>query len=229
MNNIDINYILDQLEKEFPDAKIQLNYKTPFQLLISIMLSAQSTDIQVNKTTAKFYDYINSPKDILDIGLDNFKEKIKSIGLYNSKGNNIYKTSNILYTQSLNLSKNDIKNNLSIIMYEKYGYMISDNLYELIKFPGVGEKTAKVFLSEYYKIPTMPVDTHIHRIVNRIGIVKTKREVQTSKILEEIIPNNRKNKAHQLFIFFGRYQCLAKNPKCKNCLFNNICQYYKNL
>ena len=222
-----INYILDELELMFPDAKCELNYNTPFQLLISIMLSAQSTDLQVNKVTKSFFSYIKSPSDIIKLwSATELWILIKSIWLYKTKSLNIYNTSKII----LSFTEKDVnfcKNKICLKNYEYYWYLIPDTLSELTKLPWVWEKTAKVFLSEMYDIPVVPVDTHIHRVSNRLWLVNSKIPLKTSQILEKKIPVKRKNRAHHLFIFFWRYFCLARSPKCFKCPFSDICSYYK--
>ena len=198
--------IFSYLEELFPNADTELHFQTPFQLLVAVILSAQTTDKQVNKVTDKLYKTIKQPEDILKMWHKKFEESIKSIWLYKWKAKHIYETSKIL-----------VENWWKIPNTEK----------ELIKLPWVGEKTAKVVLYVLYKAPVIAVDTHVHRICNRLWIVKTKTALQTSKLLETKIPNQYRTIAHHCMILFWRYYCTARNPKCENCKLQNNCLYFK--
>ena len=192
----------------YPNAQTELNFDNGFQLLVAVALSAQATDKQVNKVTASLFQKVKKPDDILQMGFENFEQSIKSIGLYKSKAKNLRKTAQIL-------AQGD--------------GVIPDTQDELVKLPWVWEKTAKVILHVLYHQPVIAVDTHVHRICNRLGIVKTAQPLQTSKLLETLIPNQYKQIAHHAMILFGRYFCTARNPKCTDCKLQEICRYYKDL
>lgn len=203
-----LNQIFSFLETRFPNAETELNYNNGFQLLIAVMMSAQTTDKQVNKVTDSLFKKIKKPEDVITLGLPKFEQSIKSIGLYKSKAKNIYQTSQILIDQ---------------------GGQIPDTEVELVKLPGVWEKTAKVVLHVLFGQPVIAVDTHVHRICNRLGIVKTKAPLQTSKLLEAVIPNQYKQTAHHCMILFWRYVCTARNPKCDQCELSQICPFFTSL
>ena len=203
----DYPLIFGYLEELFPNADTELHYETPFQLLVAVILSAQTTDKQVNKVTDTLYKTIKQPEDVLKMGHKKFENAITSIWLYKWKAKHIYETSKILAENWWKIPKT-----------EK----------ELIKLPWVWEKTAKVVMYVLYKAPVIAVDTHVHRICNRLGIVKTKTALQTSKILETEIPNQYRTIAHHCLILFWRYHCTARNPKCENCKLKNNCLYFKN-
>ena len=192
----------------YPNAQTELNFDNGFQLLVAVVLSAQATDKQVNKVTSSLFQKVKKPDDILQMGFENFEQSIKSIGLYKSKAKNLRKTAQIL-------AQGD--------------GVIPDTQDELVKLPWVWEKTAKVILHVLYHQPVIAVDTHVHRICNRLGIVKTAQPLQTSKLLETLIPNQYKQIAHHAMILFGRYFCTARNPKCADCKLQEICRYYKDL
>ena len=194
----DFKTIFSYLEQLFPNADTELNYETPFQLLVAVILSAQTTDKQVNKVTATLFQTIKQPEDVLKLGHPAFEQAIKSI----------YQTSELLVEKKGKIPKTEA---------------------ELMKLPGVGEKTAKVVLHVLYKKPVIAVDTHVHRVCNRLGIVDTKTPLQTSKLLETLIPKKYKQIAHHCIILFGRYYCTARNPKCAQCKLNQICPYFMSL
>ncbi len=221
---MDIENILNEIEKIYPNPQTELYYNTPFQLLVAVVLSAQTTDKQVNKITRDqwLFDKIKTPKDVLKLWYENLREKIKTIGLTNSKSKNIYKLS----SKILEFTNPETKQERRIL--ENYWYIIPSFYDKIITLPWVWEKTAKVVLSVLFDKPTIPVDTHVHRVVNRLGVVKTAYPEQTSKELEKIIPDDLKNKSHHLLILFWRYFCTAKNPSCKICPFAEFCRYYNN-
>ena len=192
----------------YPNAQTELNFDNGFQLLVAVALSAQATDKQVNKVTSSLFQKVKKPEDILQMGFEDFEQSIKSIGLYKSKAKNLRKTAQIL-------AQGD--------------GVIPGTQDELVKLPWVWEKTAKVILHVLYHQPVIAVDTHVHRICNRLGIVKTAQPLQTSKLLETLIPNQYKQIAHHAMILFGRYFCTARNPKCADCKLQEICRYYKDL
>lgn len=171
------------------------------------MLSAQTTDKQVNKTTAVFFDKIKNPQDVVDRGQENLQNAIRSVNLYIWKSKNIYKTSEILLNE--------------------YNSIIPDKVEELIKLPWVGEKTAKVVLHNLYDQAWVAVDTHIHRVANRLWRVDAKTPLKTSAELELLINDHNKIYAHHAILLFGRYHCTARNPKCETCPFTKTCKWYK--
>ncbi len=203
-----INIVKNTLFKMYPENKTELNYENPYQLLIAVIMSAQTTDKQVNKVNEKFFKILKKPEDAIKLGIDWIKQYIKSIGFYNNKAKNIYETSKILL--------------------EKYNWKIPENLEELIKLPGVGIKTAKVVSAILYNKPYLPVDTHVHRVLNRLWIVKTKTPLETDKEAAKILDKDATIKLHHSLIFFWRYHCTARKPKCDICPLKEICEYYKN-
>ena len=201
-----INKILDDLDSLYPDAKAGLDFTTPFELLIATILSAQCTDVRVNKVTAVLFKEHNTPKSILDLGIDGLTKYIKSCGLYKTKSKNIINTCNVLY--------------------HDYDSKVPDNIEELMKLPGVGRKTANVVVSNAFDTPAIAVDTHVFRVTNRIGIVNEKDVLSTEKALMRVIPKERWSKSHHLFIWHGRNLCKARNPKCEECILNDRCKFY---
>lgn len=201
-----INKILDDLDSLYPDAKAGLDFTTPFELLIATILSAQCTDVRVNKVTAVLFKEHNTPKSILDLGIDGLTKYIKSCGLYKTKSKNIINTCNVLY--------------------HDYDSKVPDNIEELMKLPGVGRKTANVVVSNAFDTPAIAVDTHVFRVTNRIGIVNEKDVLSTEKALIRVIPKERWSKSHHLFIWHGRNICKARNPKCEECILNDRCKFY---
>ncbi len=202
-----INFIKNTLFKMYPENKTELKYSNDYQLLIAVLMSAQTTDKQVNKANEKFFQVLKKPEDALKLWVEWIKKYIKSIWFYNNKAKNIYETSKILI--------------------EKYNGKIPQTLEELTKLPGVWIKTAKVVLAILYNQPYLPVDTHVHRVLNRLGIVNTKTPLETDKKAAEILDKDATIKLHHSLIFFWRYHCTARNPKCNECPFTKICNYYK--
>ena len=200
-----INFVKEKLFKMYPENKTELKYENPYQLLVAVMMSAQTTDKQVNKANEKFFKVLKSPQDAINLWVDKIKEYIKTIWFYNNKAKNIYETSKILL--------------------EKYNWEIPKNLEELVKLPWVWVKTAKVVLAVLYNQPYLPVDTHVHRVLNRLWIVKTKTPLETDKKAALILDKDATWKLHHSLIFFGRYHCTARKPKCDQCPFTEICEY----
>ena len=193
------------LSKENPHPKTELKYINQYTFLISVLLSAQSTDVSVNKVTKDLFKIAKNPKEMLDLGEKNLKKFIKTIGLYNSKAKNV-----------ILLSKAIIK---------KYNNKIPEEFDKLVSLPGVGNKTASVYQNAILKLPRIAVDTHVFRVSNRLGIVRTKTADQTQLQLEKIIPKKWKMNAHQLLILHGRRVCKSQNPSCDQCLLNKWCSY----
>ena len=193
------------LDKEIGNPVSELNYRSPFELLVSVILSAQATDRSVNKATAKLYPVAKTPEAMLALGESGLKELIKSIGLYNTKAKNIIKTCQILI--------------------EKHQGEVPDSRKELEALPGVGRKTANVVLNIAFGQPTMAVDTHIFRLGNRTKLAtgKTPREVEDKLI--KFTPKEFIYKAHHLLILHGRYTCVARKPHCESCAIFSLCEY----
>ena len=206
MSYYKINKILDDLDSLYPNTKAGLDFTTPFELLIATILSAQCTDVRVNKVTAVLFKEHNTPKTILDLGVDGLAKYIKSCGLYKTKSKNIINTCNVLY--------------------HDYDSKVPDTIEELMKLPGVGRKTANVVVSNAFGTPAIAVDTHVFRVTNRIGIVNEKDVLSTEMALMQEIPRDRWSKSHHLFIWHGRNLCKARNPRCEECILNDRCKFY---
>lgn len=192
------------LSEAIPIAKTELNYNNLFTLLVAVMLSAQSKDSSVNIATAQLFKIVNSPKDMINLGYDKLIEHIKTIGLYKNKASNILNTSKILI--------------------ENFNGIVPNNFDDLITLPGVGRKTANVILNVYFKQPTMPVDTHVFRLANRIGLSHSNNLLQVEHDLLNIIPKDYLQTAHHLLILHGRYTCKAKGYNCTLCQINKHCE-----
>ena len=201
------NTIFSSLFKLYPNPKTELKYINRFTFLISVVLSAQATDISVNIATKELFKIAKTPKEIIKLGEINLKKYIKNIGLYNSKAKNI-----ILLSEKL---LND------------YNGKIPTNFDELISFPGVGNKTASVYQNTILKLPRIAVDTHVFRVSNRIGLVTEKTPNLTQQSLEKITPTKWLMIAHHLLILHGRRLCKAQKPLCNYCSIKNYCKFYK--
>ncbi len=202
-----IDKIFENLSKYISTPKTELKYKNPFTFLISVVLSAQATDKSVNNVTKKLFTVVKNPKDIIELGERKLKSYIKTIGLYNSKTKNI-----------INLSK---------ILVKKYNSKIPQDFNLLTNLPGVGNKTASVYQNEILNIPRIAVDTHVFRVSNRIGLVKTKNPDKTQEKLESIIPKKWLKNAHHLLILHGRYTCKSQKPLCNQCVIVKQCNFKK--
>lgn len=203
----DINKILDMLEEIYPDAKCELDYTTPFELLIATILSAQCTDVRVNKVTGEMFKRYNTPQDFVELSISEIEQEIKTCGLYKTKAQKIKESCQKIC--------------------EIYNGQVPDKLEELIKLPGVGRKTAGVVLSNAYKVPAIAVDTHVFRVSNRIGIVNTSTPEKTEFALMEVIPRDRWSHSHHVLIFHGRRMCKARKPECTICPIKSYCNYYQ--
>jgi endonuclease-3 len=188
-----------------PTPTTELEYTTPFELLIAVLLSAQSTDVGVNKATRLLYPVANTPQKILDLGLDELKTYISTIGLYNTKARNVIATCQILVDQ--------------------YGGEVPHSREALEALPGVGRKTANVVLNTAFGEPTMAVDTHIFRVSNRTRIAPGKNVDEVEQKLLKFVPKEFLHDAHHWLILHGRYTCVARTPKCWNCIINDLCEY----
>ena len=200
-----IEKIFKNLSKQISNPKTELTYKNPYTFLVSVVLSAQATDKSVNASTFKLFKIIKRPEEMIKLGETKLKKYIKTIGLYNSKAKNI-----------INLSK---------ILIEKYNGKIPSDFNLLTSLPGVGNKTASVYQNEILNIPRIAVDTHVFRVSNRIGLVKTKNPDETQIKLESIIPKKWLKSAHHLLILHGRYTCKSQNPLCGGCVIYKQCSY----
>ncbi|KTC91616.1 endonuclease III [Fluoribacter dumoffii] len=205
MNKQKRREIFVRFREHNPHPTTELIYHSAFELLIAVILSAQATDVGVNKATAKLFPVANTPQGILDLGLEQLKEYIKSIGLYNSKAQNIIKTCELL-----------VKN------YEGRVPAQRDKLESL---PGVGRKTANVILNTAFGESTVAVDTHIFRVANRTGLAKGKNPFEVEKLLIKNIESEFLKDAHHWLVLHGRYVCTARNPHCKTCIIQDLCEY----
>ena len=228
-NKIDL--IFKKLLKLFPNPDTELEYSTPFQLLIAVMLSAQTTDKQVNKITKHLFPNVKWPKDILKLKISDLEKLISWINYYKTKAKHIFETAKLINEQSI-LQKWINKKKLTKSeqeCYNKFWYFLPESIEWLKVFPWVWEKTAKVILYVRYHHPIIAVDTHVHRVANRLWLVHTKEPIETSIQIEKVIPHKRKDIAHHSLILFWRYYCTAKKPKCENCILQEYCPTFQQL
>ncbi|EEX37564.1 endonuclease III [Vibrio metschnikovii] len=205
MNNAKRLAILERLRANNPNPQTELNWNTPFELLIAVLLSAQATDVSVNKATDKLYAVANTPQAIWDLGVDGVKQYIKTIGLFNSKAENVIKTCRILLDQ--------------------YGGEIPEDRAALESLPGVGRKTANVVLNTAFGWPTIAVDTHIFRVSNRTKFAIGKNVDEVEQKLLKVVPKAFKVDVHHWLILHGRYTCIARKPRCGSCIIEDLCEY----
>ena len=205
MTKKQIQIFFERLREQRPNPQTELNYTSPFELLIAVMLSAQATDVSVNKATDKLYPIANTAQSILNLGVDGLKEYIKTIGLYNSKAENVIKTCRILV--------------------EQYQGQVPETRKELEALPGVGRKTANVVLNTAFGQPTMAVDTHIFRVGNRTGLAVGKNVLEVEHRLVKVIPKEFIIDSHHWLILHGRYCCIARKPKCGECIVSDVCNW----
>jgi len=199
--------IFTRLKEQNPSPKTELNYSSDFELLIAVVLSAQATDVGVNKATAKLYPVANTPESILALKEEGLKKYIKTIGLFNSKAKNVIKTCQILI--------------------EKHNSIVPQDRESLEALPGVGRKTANVVLNTAFGQPTIAVDTHIFRVSNRTAIAPGKNVVEVEKRLIKLVPEEFKLDAHHWLILLGRYTCIARTPRCGSCIIEDLCEFKK--
>ncbi|WAJ39095.1 endonuclease III [Pseudomonas sp. GOM7] len=197
--------IFRRLHEDNPEPKTELAYSTPFELLVAVTLSAQATDVSVNKATAKLFPVANTPEAIYALGVEGLSEYIKTIGLYNSKAKNVIEACRILI--------------------EKHGSKVPDNREDLEALPGVGRKTANVVLNTAFRQLAMAVDTHIFRVSNRTGLAPGKNVVEVEKKLLKFVPKDYLLDAHHWLILHGRYVCTARKPRCGACRIEDLCEY----
>ena len=205
MNKVTRAEMFERFRLANPNPTTELEYASTFELLIAVILSAQATDVGVNKATAKLYPVANTPEKILALGVDGLKEYIKTIGLFNSKAENVIKTCRALI--------------------EKHGGEVPDNREDLEALPGVGRKTANVVLNTAFGQPAMAVDTHIFRVSNRTGIAPGKNVLEVEKRLMRLVPREFLLDAHHWLILHGRYTCTARKPKCGACIIEDLCEF----
>ena len=201
--------IINLLEKNYGDLKPFLNFNNAFQLLIAVVLSAQCTDKRVNIITDKLFKLYFKPSDLAEKKIEEFEEEIKTCGMFRNKAKNLIGASKILA--------------------EKYNDAVPENFDALISLPGVGRKSANVILGTYFNEARFPVDTHVFRVANRIGLADSNTPEKTEDDLTKIIPSSLWMKMHRWLIHHGRTYCAARNPKCSDCFLKNYCKYYKNL
>ena len=197
--------IFARLAAAFPDAKTELSYTNPFTLLVAVALSAQATDVSVNKATPALFKIADTPQKMVKLGVDKLKDKIKTIGLYNNKAKNI-----IALSQKL---------------IDDFGSEVPQTREELESLPGVGRKTANVVLNEAFGHPTIAVDTHIFRVSQRLDLAYGATPEAIEAGLEKIIPVEYKKQAHIHLILHGRYTCVARKPKCAECVLYDLCKF----
>lgn len=197
--------ILTRLRDDNPNPTTELNFNSPFELLIAVLLSAQATDVGVNKATDKLYPVANTPQAILDLGLEKLKDYIKTIGLFNTKAENTIKTCQMLI--------------------DLHGGEVPEDRAALEALPGVGRKTANVVLNTAFGWPTIAVDTHIDRVSNRTKFAPGKNVKEVEEKLLKVVPAEFKVDVHHWLILHGRYTCVARKPRCGSCIIEDLCEF----
>ncbi|QEP43940.1 endonuclease III [Ectothiorhodospiraceae bacterium BW-2] len=205
MNRDKRRQIFTLLQQQTPNPTTELNYRSPFELLIAVILSAQATDVSVNRATASLFQIANTPQALLDLGEAGLKEQIKSIGLFNTKAANILKTCRLLL--------------------ERHQGEVPNHREALEALPGVGRKTASVVLNTAFGQPTIAVDTHIFRVSNRTGLAPGETVIEVERRLLKSVPAQFRQHAHHWLILHGRYTCTARQPRCGHCLIAPLCDY----
>ena len=194
-----------RLQAAMPEPTTELEYRSPFELLVAVILSAQATDVGVNRATRRLFAVANTPRQILDLGLEGLKDHIRTIGLYNSKAANIIETCRILL--------------------ERHEGEVPRERAALEALPGVGRKTANVVLNTAFGEPTIAVDTHIFRVSNRTGLAPGKNPLQVERELLRVVPKPYRKDAHHWLILHGRYTCKARKPACAECIVRDLCGF----
>ena len=203
MNNI--TKVMSFFDQNFADARCELNYSSPYQLLVAVILSAQCTDKRVNQVTDKLFKIAPTPEKMLNLGETKLKQLIHSCGFYNNKAKSIISATNSILT--------------------KFNGQVPDNMEDLCSLDGVGRKTANVVLAEAFNKPSIAVDTHVHRVSKRLGLTKpSSTPEQCEKDLLKIVPLQKQSKFHIQAVWFGRYFCKSINPQCENCKLKTICK-----
>lgn len=197
--------VFERFKKQNPEPKSELEYSSPFTLLVAVVLSAQATDKSVNKVTRELFKVAKSPEQMVELGEEKLIDYIRSIGLYKNKAHNVIELSKMLISE--------------------FNSQVPSTREELEKLPGVGRKTANVVLNVVFNQPTMPVDTHLLRISPKIGFAKGNSTLEIEKSLVERIPKKYMLHAHHWLILHGRYVCTARSPKCDECIINDICKH----
>jgi endonuclease III len=205
MGPADREAVFARFRRANPKPTTELTYRSTFELLISVILSAQATDKSVNLATAQLFNVANTPSQILALGVRGLKRYIRTIGLYNSKAANIIKTCRLLV--------------------QRHGGEVPRTRDELEALPGVGRKTANVILNTAFGEPTIAVDTHILRVANRTGLAPGKTPLAVEKKLLQVVPEEYRHDAHHWLILHGRYTCIARKPRCPQCLIYDLCEY----
>jgi endonuclease-3 len=205
MNKARRHEIFTRLKNENPEPTTELVYSSPFELLIAVILSAQATDVSVNKATTRLFPIANTPEAILALGEEGLKKYIKTIGLFNSKAKNIIKTCKLLI--------------------EQHDSQVPEHQHELEALPGVGRKTANVVRNTAFGHATIAVDTHIFRVANRTNIAPGKTVLEVEKKLLKFVPEEFRHDAHHWLILHGRYTCIARKPRCGSCIIEDLCEY----
>lgn len=206
LNKEEIKEVIEILLEEYPDAKAELDHTNPFELLIATILSAQCTDVRVNKTTEKLFKEVKTPEDYINLGQKELGKRIYSCGFYKNKSTNIINTCRILI--------------------DEYDGKVPETIEELMTLPGVGRKTANVVASNAFGVPAIAVDTHVFRVSNRIGLAKSDNVKDTEIDLMNNIDRDMWTKAHHLIIFHGRRVCKSRNPLCGECRLTKYCEFY---
>ncbi|AOH55477.1 endonuclease III [Peribacillus muralis] len=205
LNKAQIRYCLDTMGEMFPDAHCELNHSNPFELVIAVALSAQCTDVLVNKVTKDLFQKYKTPEDYISVPIEELENDIRSIGLFRNKAKNIQK--------------------LSRMLIDDYGKVVPRDRDELVKLPGVGRKTANVVVSVAYHVPAIAVDTHVERVSKRLGFCRWKDSVlEVEKALMVKVPKDEWSVTHHRLIFFGRYHCKAQSPQCEICPLLDLCR-----
>jgi endonuclease-3 len=205
MNAKTIEEVFRRLAAANPNPRGELEFINPYTLLVAVALSAQATDASVNKATRELFKVAKTPAEMLKLGEAGLKPYIQTIGLYNTKAKNVIRAAEILIAE--------------------HGGVVPKDAAALEKLPGVGAKTAKVVLNVAFGVPVIAVDTHIFRLANRLGMVKTKAPDETMKRLEAIVPEKYRLNAHHWLILHGRYICVARKPRCPDCILNDLCAF----
>ena len=205
MNHANCRKIFLRLQAANPHPKTELEYSTPFELLVAVLLSAQATDVSVNAATRQLFPVANTPQAMLELGEERLREYIQRIGLYQTKAKHLMQTCRLLV--------------------EQHGGAVPQTREALEALPGVGHKTTSVILNTAFGQPTIAVDTHVFRVANRTGLAPDKNVLEVENRLLEIVPDEFKHNAHHWLILHGRYICQARKPKCGICIINDLCEY----
>jgi endonuclease-3 len=205
MNKADVREFFTRLRAQNPEPKSELNWTNPYTLVVAVALSAQATDVGVNRATEKLFNIASTPQAMLALGLDGLKQHIKTIGLYNTKAKNVIA--------------------LSQLLVDEFAGQVPRDRAALERLPGVGRKTANVVLNVCWNEPTMAVDTHIFRVANRTGLGRGKTPLAVEQALLKQIPQEFMVHAHHWLILHGRYVCKARKPECANCIVSDLCAY----